>query len=74
MHTGRPSVGEDRYAVYEGRKPRIPQSPVRVVAEDGTAFHVMHVDRLRGDQTGPVLSLLDAIREAFRQAERELPT
>lgn len=67
-------MSEDRYLVYEGGKLRVPANPVRVVRADGTAFHVIREDMLRPALDGsPRLWLADAIKEAFRRADRPLP-
>lgn len=67
-------MSEDRYVVYRGGKPRAPENPIRVVRADGTAFHVIREDTLRPAlDESPRLSLADAIKEAFRCAERPLP-
>lgn len=63
----------DRFVVYEGKRERDPAVAVRVVAPDGRAVHVISADGLRQTHDEPLLSLADAITEAFRRADRPLP-
>lgn len=67
-------MSEDRFVVYQGQKARNPRNPIRVVREDGTAFHVIEHDDFHRDERGEALPLIDAISEAFRRADRPLPS
>lgn len=56
------------YVVQRGVRKREPHLPVRVVAEDGTAWHVIRADRPNLPDDLPRLSFDEAINVALRRA------
>jgi hypothetical protein len=68
-------ASDDRFVVYDGMRDRDPANALRIVSEDGHAFHVITEDGLRKKQTvtGTPSPFAEAVMEAFRRAGRPLP-
>jgi hypothetical protein len=66
-------VAESRYVVYEGKRPRDPSRPLRMVRQDGSTVHVIREDALSDSaDRSDLMPLGTAVREALRRAEINL--